>query len=291
MEPGRRRLRTGLAALALAACALEISSETINMTTYYPSPLGIYRKIVTTTETILNKNGGNTLLVPASNPSGKVGVGTADPQAKLDVAGTLRVGNFPADPPGGVDGAIYYNSSSGKFRGFQAGAWKDLAGGGPVVVLDNVAADVSVWGRGAWPFLETLYSFPVSGGTLGTSSRLRLQLYGTLSWGTTPLSTLPLIVRLQYGGAVVASAGISQNTGNVGAFSVTAILDGHGASNAQTGSISTAASPPFAAGPFGWGSAAIDGTVGQTLAVVLDFTNVNDGLTVTMQHAVLEKLE
>ncbi|MDD5302240.1 MAG: hypothetical protein PHS14_03950 [Elusimicrobia bacterium] len=92
--------RKGLALVAalvlVGACGALLWSETLTLATTYPAPAGIYNQIVTTgnsgavaADTTLNRNAGNTLLVPATNPSGMVGIGMS-PAYKLDVNGTLR---------------------------------------------------------------------------------------------------------------------------------------------------------------------------------------------------------
>lgn len=59
------------------------TTETIQIDTYYPAPYGSYAELTTTNNTYLATEGGN------------VGIGTTDPQAKLEVTG------------GGKDGARY----------------------------------------------------------------------------------------------------------------------------------------------------------------------------------------
>jgi hypothetical protein len=115
IEISRRRAAAIVAAALLCAGAVAMS-ENLTMTTYYPSPSGVYRKLVSTTQTILARD------------SGRVGIGTTAPSAavKLDVAGPVRVGNAASDPAG-AEGAIYYNTATKKFRGFQNGAWKNLS--------------------------------------------------------------------------------------------------------------------------------------------------------------------
>jgi len=51
--------------------------ESITITTYYPSPYGVYKELTTTDNTYLATQGGN------------VGIGTTNPGAKLDVAGRI----------------------------------------------------------------------------------------------------------------------------------------------------------------------------------------------------------
>jgi hypothetical protein len=129
----RRAAGVILAAVAVGALALRLSSETLTMTTTYPAPVGVYNQIVTTgnsgtipADTTLARNAGNVVLAPPSNALGRVGVGTGSPTAKLDVNGTLRVGSFN-DDPAGSDGTIYYNPRLKTMRAY-AGGWGDLNG-------------------------------------------------------------------------------------------------------------------------------------------------------------------
>ena len=70
--------------------------------------------------------------------SGNVGIGTATPQALLDIQTTtsgLSAILIPRDttanrPPAGVNGMIRYNTSTAAFEGFANGAWGSLASGG-----------------------------------------------------------------------------------------------------------------------------------------------------------------
>jgi len=71
-----------------------LSAESLTVTTTYPAPSAIYNQVTTTgesdTDTTLNRDGGNTVLVPAStNPGGNVGIGTNTPAKKLDVRGDV----------------------------------------------------------------------------------------------------------------------------------------------------------------------------------------------------------
>ena len=72
-------LRWGLSALLLAAAPAHIASENVTLSTYYPSPSGVYTQMITTGRTLLARDGGN------------VGIGTPTPAVKLDVIGAARV--------------------------------------------------------------------------------------------------------------------------------------------------------------------------------------------------------
>ena len=91
-----KREAIGLIAAALLSlpCGYLVS-ETLTLSTSYPSPMGIYKTIVTTDATTLARNSGDVLL---AGGGGKVGVGTANPQATLDVAGTIRHSLYASAP-------------------------------------------------------------------------------------------------------------------------------------------------------------------------------------------------
>jgi hypothetical protein len=109
----RRAAVIVLAAALLAASALRLSSETLTLSTSYPAPVGVYNQIVTTgnsgstpADTTLNRNAGNTIV--ALSPTGRLGVGTPFPAARLDVSGDARVtGN--AAVTGTVSAALVLN--------------------------------------------------------------------------------------------------------------------------------------------------------------------------------------
>jgi hypothetical protein len=94
----RRAFAGALTLFLMTGAALRLSSETMTMTTTYPAPVGVYNQVITTgnggataADTTLNRSAGNTVLVPPTNLNGRVGVGTASPQTKLHVAGTVRL--------------------------------------------------------------------------------------------------------------------------------------------------------------------------------------------------------
>lgn len=83
-------VRWGLASGLLSFMAVELASENVTLTTYYPAPSGIYTKMITTNNTFLARDGGN------------VGVGTTNPIAKLEVEGAtagLAIDNSAAGTP------------------------------------------------------------------------------------------------------------------------------------------------------------------------------------------------
>lgn len=95
-----RREAVGLGVVAvLLAAASPIFTEQMTMTTYYPSPYGVYDRA-----RVLNDA---YIAYSAANPNARLGVGTQAPQGKLDVSGTGnvlfqttgRVGINSANPP------------------------------------------------------------------------------------------------------------------------------------------------------------------------------------------------
>ncbi|MBI3547673.1 MAG: hypothetical protein HY078_01345 [Elusimicrobia bacterium] len=111
IDVNRRQLIAALAALVFGAGVLELSSETMTLTTYYPSPAGIYKMLTSTQRTLLARDGGN------------VGVGTNNPASKLDVAGEIRLSSTGADCTAANEGAMRYNSGNKQIEVCTGGGW------------------------------------------------------------------------------------------------------------------------------------------------------------------------
>ena len=73
--------------------------------------------------------------------SGFVGIGTTNPQAKMNIIGNLQIGSrvgsstpsylvldTGTSEPTGSNGSMYYNSSMNKFRCYENGAWRNCTG-------------------------------------------------------------------------------------------------------------------------------------------------------------------
>jgi hypothetical protein len=78
---GPRAISWALSGLLLASAPLETSSETLVLSTYYPSPLGVYASLITTG---IGAPARDTLL---ARDQGRVGIGTSAPTAELHVVG------------------------------------------------------------------------------------------------------------------------------------------------------------------------------------------------------------
>src|SRR5687768_4290239 len=94
---GRRPLlQAGLAALLVAVAATELVSEDVLQPTYYPSPGGVYRQIITTGATYLATGGSNVGINLSAAPANKLAIAagglgiTGTPP--IAVAGATAVG-------------------------------------------------------------------------------------------------------------------------------------------------------------------------------------------------------
>jgi hypothetical protein len=135
-------LRFCLAAALIAATAVEVASESVTLTTYYPAPSGIYAKLITT---------GNTYL---ARDSGNVGIGTASPAQKLEVNGSVK-----------VDGPGIYNNFGSQLIQTNASDWTRWNQGSG-----------SVWGNEMYQSL----ALPTGGLAVGTlSSQAPGNIYAT----------------------------------------------------------------------------------------------------------------
>ncbi|MFC1679348.1 hypothetical protein ACFL2T_03975 [Elusimicrobiota bacterium] len=83
----RKTLVAALAIAIVCATAYGVMSEKLTVGTSYPSPVGIYKKMITTAQTILARDAGN------------VGIGTTNPVAKLDVSGRMAMRGTASGAP------------------------------------------------------------------------------------------------------------------------------------------------------------------------------------------------
>lgn len=71
--------RRSLTGILLCVLAQDLATENITQTTYYPAPSGVYSQMITTSNTYLARDAG-----------GRVGIGTTDPSASLEVSDAIR---------------------------------------------------------------------------------------------------------------------------------------------------------------------------------------------------------
>ncbi len=98
--------------LIFACISATFAEDPLTITTYYPSPYGAYNQLQTNSLGVGDNNGNGTLDsgdVPTTNGDvwikGKVGIGTANPTAKLDVLGSINASGPVTAASGGINRA------------------------------------------------------------------------------------------------------------------------------------------------------------------------------------------
>ena len=150
-------------------------------------------------------------------------------------------------------------------------------------ILDRVTANVSTSGA----VETTVYTFTVVGNVLGTAGALRLTVIGQNS---DPVGVETYTWRLKYGATTLFSADSAPPDNNaIQRFRATFYLVADGATNSQIGWMDlTAADATSTTNTHRGGTAAIDSTVGQALAVSIQGTATAG--EATLEYAVLELL-
>lgn len=150
-RPESKGLALIAALLIVTATAGFLFSETLNISATYPSPVGIYNYIVTTggsssapTNTTLNRTAGNAILVPSTNASGRVGIGTASPASVLDVSSTQsaflppRMTTAQRDaisaPPAG---SVLYNTTTSSLEYYGGSGWLKAGGSSGLALFES----------------------------------------------------------------------------------------------------------------------------------------------------------
>jgi hypothetical protein len=196
-------------------------AQTINMgtnaTASSTTTVAIGSTVGTSTTTIQGGTGNVNLL-----SADLIQVGVSDTTATLFVLDTKTSSGDPT----GVDGAMYYNSNSGKFRCKQAGAWSDcVAASGGFVSLQNAYTN-STGGTTSEVILDS------------TRGPLDVQDRSTSNGGTLGGNLLNLRATAandSTAGSIVFSVGNTGNTTVAGNLSLTAAANRY-ISNPQGGS-------------------------------------------------------
>jgi hypothetical protein len=157
-------------------------------------------------------------------------------------------------------------------------------------VTDKVTADTTVTNT----VVETaVYTKSISGGVIGTNSRIRLTLAGSIvnSSGT----NRDLTIRLKYGATTLATAAVDVRNGiTAGGAEIIAYLSADGATDAQHGLIRALSAGGSSSGrdraAAGSGTAAEDSTGALNLVVTVQWAAASTNLTYVMRHAVAELL-
>jgi hypothetical protein len=118
-----------------------LCQEDITLTTYYPSPHGVYQELrskrMAIGDNYINSNYGWSST--AANPidadadlvvEGNIGVGTIAPNTKLDVDGEIKAGNTGLACSGTIAGALRYNNTDNQIEYCNGNSWVSAGGGG-----------------------------------------------------------------------------------------------------------------------------------------------------------------
>ncbi len=129
--------RAAAVVLLLCCAANEAVTESLTMTTYYPAPSGVYKRLTATDRVAIGGGAYTIISAPAGGMivSGKVGIGMTTPNVALDVRGdinasaTLNLGL--TSQPICKEGRIYYDSTQHMFFGCSGinPAWHAFWGG------------------------------------------------------------------------------------------------------------------------------------------------------------------
>jgi hypothetical protein len=139
----RRQLKGALMAFLMIGAVGVVGSETLSLVANFPSPIGIYNRLVSTGQTILAREGG------------RVGIGTGAPRATLEINGDTRVqtdvvvgggvslggalglASLGAPPTGGSAGQLYYDSSARQIREHTGSSWRQMHANPASYVIQN----------------------------------------------------------------------------------------------------------------------------------------------------------
>lgn len=207
---GRREVIGALVAALVLAHPAGLSTETLTMTTYYPSPYGVYQRLRSTQDATLAANSGNVLLAASGSGgsvymatgAGRVGVGTAGPARKLDVAGDMEADDlYTSDGVQiqGLTGRNYFRDAEGAGNLRVGAAW-----GMPGIYAES---GVGVLGGAGGANLQNYTLFASPSGNVGIatgSPGYRLDINGSARvqgnlWISSPIQQACRPVYYSYG--------------------------------------------------------------------------------------------
>lgn len=156
-----------------------------------------------TTDSGWSVSGGNVVLTTISN---NVGIGTASPTEKLEIAGNIKIngglsmlGQLSADPVTAANGSMYYNTTQDRYRCYEGGTWKycdtsvsgSLSGTGttntvPRFTSINTIGNSAIVDNGTTVVIGTALTFSETTPTLSITNTGTF----TLNDGTNPLLTV-----------------------------------------------------------------------------------------------------
>ncbi len=112
-----------------------IDTETLTLHAYYPSPVGIYTRLVSINRAAFARDKGDVTIGAnnaATRPDGRLGIGTSQPQVKLDVAGQIAtsrsviykpLSSLPATDVKKGELVYVYNSGDDSFYHYNGAYW------------------------------------------------------------------------------------------------------------------------------------------------------------------------
>jgi len=116
--------------LSLFTMTAFAQDESVELTTYYPAPYGDYDGLSANRIAV-----GSNYAIPANNGDlvveGNVGIGTTSPNAKLEVAGDLRVGNYTLPATDGTNGQVLQTNGNGTL------SWVTPSSGQQIAVISG----------------------------------------------------------------------------------------------------------------------------------------------------------
>lgn len=166
---GRRELVGALVAALVLVNPGGLATEQLTMTTYYPSPYGVYQRLRSTQDAYLATD-------TSASPQRRVGIGTAAPARKLDVAGDMQASDmYTTDGVQiqGLSGRNYFRDTEGAGNLRVGAAW-----GMPGVYAES---GVGVLGGASGASLQNNTLFATTNGRVGvgrTDPGYRLDVNG-----------------------------------------------------------------------------------------------------------------